>query len=129
LLLATGIAVLLVWSLFSTFSSGNPSFFIGLALTVCLGWLLLKAAKVTTIFGYQHIVFYPRYGFVLDWRSLGFRDERQQGSFKKIQSILNIPFKEIRIETDSDSYTFGQDLTEPERDWLVEEIQNWLSEH
>jgi serine/threonine protein kinase len=129
LLLATGIAVPLVWSLFSMFSSGNPSFFIGLALTVCLGWLLLKAAKVTTIFGYQHIVFYPRYGFVLDWRSLGFRDECQQGSFKKIQSILNIPFKEIRIETDSDSYTFGQDLTDPERDWLVEEIQNWLSEY
>jgi serine/threonine protein kinase len=42
-----------------------------------------------------------------------------------IQTVEVLPVKGIVIETDSQRYRFGKNLTEAEQDWLVWEIQDW----
>jgi serine/threonine protein kinase len=45
----------------------------------------------------------------------------------EIKSIEAIPFEGVVIQSTSQKYVLGQELTEAECEWLVEEIQNWLS--
>jgi serine/threonine protein kinase len=43
----------------------------------------------------------------------------------KIHTIESLPIEGIAIDTDSQRYQFGKNLTEAEQDWLVWEIQDW----
>lgn len=45
-----------------------------------------------------------------------------------IETIDVVPSEGIVIETGKHRYMLGQDLTEPERECLVQEIQDWLSQ-
>lgn len=49
------------------------------------------------------------------------------GSTSEIQTINLIPSDgSVRLETKMKTYCFGEGLTNPEGEWLVEEIQDWL---
>jgi hypothetical protein len=48
--------------------------------------------------------------------------------YSKIKSVKNIPVQGVIIDNGSKLYSFGQNLTDAERNWLVGEIENWLSE-
>ncbi|NER37354.1 MAG: serine/threonine protein kinase [Oscillatoria sp. SIO1A7] len=51
-----------------------------------------------------------------------------QGNPSQIKSIEAIPQEAIVIEYGDKFYKFGQQLTDSERNWLVQEIQAWLDE-
>jgi len=45
-----------------------------------------------------------------------------------IKNVKQISFQELTIQTQRMlSYSFAQELTESERDWLFQEIQDWLN--
>jgi hypothetical protein len=44
-----------------------------------------------------------------------------------IKKVKKIPFERITIKTRMLSYSFAHELTESERDWLFQEIQDWLN--
>jgi serine/threonine protein kinase len=43
----------------------------------------------------------------------------------EIHTIESLPIEGIAIDTDSQRYQFGKNLTEAEQDWLIWEIQDW----
>ncbi|MBE9228131.1 serine/threonine protein kinase [Phormidium sp. LEGE 05292] len=48
------------------------------------------------------------------------------GKTSQIKNLEVIPFEGIIIETGKEVYRFGKKLTESEREWLVQEIKDWL---
>ena len=46
-----------------------------------------------------------------------------------IKSIESIPSKGVVIQSKKQTYVFGQNLTEAECEWLVDELQEWLKSH
>ena len=50
-------------------------------------------------------------------------------SLSKFKSIEARPYQGIVIHCELLQYIVGQELTEAEREWLVEEIQDWLLEN
>ncbi|HEY9609049.1 serine/threonine-protein kinase [Allocoleopsis sp.] len=60
---------------------------------------------------------------------LRFGDKRYRVQpISDIETIDLVPLEGIVIETGKYRYVLGQGLTEPEREWLVQEIQDWLSQ-
>jgi hypothetical protein len=60
---------------------------------------------------------------------LRFGDKRYRVQpISDIETIDVVPLEGIVIETGKHRYVLGQDLTEPEREWLVQAIQDWLSQ-
>lgn len=136
LLLGAVIVGGLFLGMFSTFMGGNALFFVLLAITVILCWLatkipaLMKAGSgelIFYLFG-DHRLCFNRNSFVLERQLLGVCYDSFKITTSHIKNIKSIPFKKVMIQTDSDGFSFGQELTEPERDWLVQQIQDWLSE-
>ncbi|MCA1990938.1 MAG: serine/threonine protein kinase [Coleofasciculus sp. S288] len=96
-----------------------------------LGMLMLPA------FGTTYIRF-DRNTFVMEWTLLGWRYRRHQGKTSAIHkvrtnrestSINNKPLITVAIQAGAQDYKFGAmapPLAEVERDWLVQEIKDWL---
>ncbi len=84
----------------------------------------LKTTIVTT-FGHQFICF--RSGnFEIGRRLFFLCDRHHQYLTSKPKNVKAVPCKWIKIQTQEENYCFGQELTESERYWLAQEIQNWL---
>ncbi|HEY9819970.1 MAG TPA: serine/threonine-protein kinase [Candidatus Sericytochromatia bacterium] len=84
----------------------------------------LKEAIVTS-FGYEYI-YLNRLNLELGRRLFFLRDRHTQHLTSEIKNIKAIPYKWVRIHTPRETYCFGQELTESERRWLAQELQNWL---
>ena len=83
--------------------------------------------KIMEVFG-QNFLYFKRDIFILS-RSLPIlEDSIFQGETSQIQSIEAIPHEGIVIEYGDKFYKLGQQLTDSERDWLLQEIQVWLEE-
>ena len=127
---------LVALALVSAFSQSHPSFFGWLAIAVLFGWLIIRGfPKLATLsnpvsfflFGHHRLdLKRDRLNIQRFW--LGFCYDAQTIDISQIETIKTIPFQEILIQTQSTRCTVAQDLTEPERDWLVQEIKDWLNE-
>lgn len=130
----------LVIGLFFTFFSQNNIifFFIILILTFILGWSTMATSQELTrvqdeiaqalrhLFGHDCLRFDKKY-FVIERQLFGLIYLRQVAEISQIKKLHQIPFEELTIQTRMLSYSFAQDLTESERDWLFQEIQDWLN--
>ncbi|MFB2935920.1 serine/threonine protein kinase [Aerosakkonemataceae cyanobacterium BLCC-F154] len=76
-------------------------------------------------FGIDKLYFH-RNKFFFEKRFLTFVSKWGSGKTSQIKSVEVIPFKGIIIETRRKVYRFGKRLTESEREWLVQEIKDWL---
>ena len=116
-----------------------PSIF-WLTILVGLGWLLvipvgkellgrLADLEKTIVngFGHQYICFRSK-KFEIGWRLFSLCDRHHQYLTSKIKNVKVLPSKWIRIQTQGETYCFGQELTESERYWLAQELQNWLKD-
>lgn len=115
-----------IWSLFVIF------------LIYFLRWLWIASSQelrtmqneigqaITHLFGHYCLNFNKKY-FIIERQLLSLSYLRQVEELSAIQEFKQIPFKELTLNTRMLSYSFGQELTESERDWLFQEIQNWLN--
>jgi len=137
-LLQVLIIVGLVISLFLTLFYSIFLFFIFLIVTLILGWSAMATSQELTrvqdevaqalrnLFGHDCLHFDKKY-FVIERQLFGLSYLRQVEEISQIKNLQQIPFEELTIQTRMLSYSFAQDLTESERDWLFQEIQDWLN--
>jgi serine/threonine protein kinase len=131
------IIVALVIGLFLTLFYSIFLFFILLIVTLILGWSTMATSQELTrvqdevaqalrnLFGHDCLRFDKKY-FVIERQLFGLSYLRKVEEISQIKNIQQIPFEELTIQTRMLSYSFAQDLTESERDWLFQEIQDWL---
>lgn len=81
---------------------------------------------ISHLFG-QYCLNFNKKHFVIERQLLNLSYLRQVEELSAIKDFKQIPFKELTIEARILSYSFGQELTEIERDWLFQEIQDWLN--
>ena len=116
------------------FSLGKLIFatwFISISLIFFLGypWFRLLVAlnkALLDCFGYQSLYF-DKKNLAIGRQLFIFRDERcKLCQISDIQNVQAIPGEGVVIQVGSQRYVFAQELTAPEGNWLVEEIQKWL---
>jgi serine/threonine protein kinase len=103
-------------------------------------WLLRKFAK--ELIGFekeleaslcntlgQYSLSFKRTKFIISRKLLNKNYLIQKELFSEIKHLKKNDFNQITISTQNQTYFFGQDLTESERDWLFQEIQDWLNNH
>ncbi len=137
--LVVGVVALLIYSFQNGMIMAIPimSFpFIGLFLF--LRWLWIASTKelgnsqknlnlkIFNIFGHYCLQFNQEH-FVVERQLLGLSYLSQVEELSSIIDFNQIPFKELTIKTEKGSYSFGQKLTEFERNWLFQEIKYWLN--
>jgi hypothetical protein len=81
---------------------------------------------IRNLFGYSYLRFDRDY-FVIERKLFGWSYIRKVNQISDIKKIKQIPFAEVTIQTRMLSYSFAQELTESEREWLLQEIQYWLN--
>lgn len=139
LLLLLGFAILaLAIALLFVLLHNIVLFLVVLPLTVLLAWLWVATTKeldtvqhevnraLRHLFGYYCISFDRDY-FVIERQLFGLNYLRQIGQISDIKNINKIPFKKLVIQAKMMNYSLAEDLTEPEREWLCQEIQDWLN--
>jgi serine/threonine protein kinase len=136
--LLLGLIIIALIIIFTALLYRGFLFFISLPLILLLSWLWIAAnqefAKVQdevsqalhNLFGHYCLDFDPEY-FVIERQLFGLSYLRQVGQISDIKKVKQIPFEELTIQTRMLSYSFAQELTESERDWLFQEIQDWLN--
>ncbi|MFP4122517.1 MAG: protein kinase domain-containing protein, partial [Coleofasciculus sp.] len=130
---------LVVLAVIFAFTSGHLFLWFGLAIAVLCGWLIIRGfPKLATLsnpvsfflfflFGHHRLdLKRDRLNIQRFW--LGLCYDAQTIDISQIETIKTIPFPKILIQTESTRCTVAQELTEPERDWLVQEIKDWLNE-
>ncbi|NEP13968.1 MAG: serine/threonine protein kinase [Symploca sp. SIO2C1] len=80
---------------------------------------------IRTLFG-GYYLYFDRDNFIIERQLFGWGYLRHLSKIYDITELEQISFAEIAIKTRMVSYSFGQELTESERSWLVQEIQDWL---
>jgi len=79
------------------------------------------------IFG-DYCLYFDREFFVIERQLFGLSYLRQVELMAELKNVKQIPFKELNIQSKRMlSYSFAQELTEAEREWLFQEIQDWLN--
>jgi hypothetical protein len=107
------------------------TWFISIPLIFLLGypWFRLLVAlnkALLACFGYQSLYF-DRKSFAMGRQLFIFRGERcKLCQISDIQNVQAIPGEGVVIQVGTQRYVFAQELTAPEGNWLVEEIQKWL---
>lgn len=69
-----------------------------------------------------------RKNFVLEQKLWGWTYWRHHLGTNQIKQFKLIKYQEIILETDFLKYCFGQDLNEPERQWLSQQMQDWIEQ-
>jgi hypothetical protein len=92
-------------------------------------WIRLLAAlnkALLVCFGHQGLYF-DRNSVGIKRQLFIFREKcRKLCQISDLQNVQAIPGEGVVIQIGTHRYVFGQKLTAPEADWLVEEIQKWL---
>lgn len=108
-----------------------------LSLAVFLIWLWMATSQevgrlqdevshsLRNLFG-NHCLYFDRKYFVIERQLFGLRYLRQVGQLSEIYKVKKIPYEEIIIQTPMLNYSFAKELTESEREWLFQELQDWL---
>ena len=144
LLLTMAIVGLIIWITISLLASLKFADFSILFVTVIaaiIGWCFCSAAiflannLIRAIFEFRRALFrafgrqyvcWNRDKFEKGWRLFSWCDRQYQCPTAKINTIHATPSKLVIIEDGGKNYSFGQNLTFSEREWLVQEIQDWL---
>lgn len=79
------------------------------------------------IFGYHYLYFNSEY-ISIEQKLFGLNYEKHIERRSDLKTVKLVPFRKIEIHTPRMSYSLGEQLTENERRWLAQEIQNWLDE-
>ena len=74
-----------------------------------------------------HCLYFDRERFIVERQFLGLHYRSHHLLISDIKNLQQIPFQELIIQTRMLNYSFAEQLTESERDWLFNEIQNWLN--
>jgi serine/threonine protein kinase len=112
--------------------------FFGLVFLLGVGWfIVIPVCKellsliaelketIVTVFGHQYICF--KTGKIeIGRRLFSWCNRYSQYLTSEVKNIKVVPGKWIKIQTQRDAYCFGQELTESERIWLAQKLQNWL---
>ncbi|MFB8791238.1 MAG: serine/threonine-protein kinase [Potamolinea sp.] len=85
-----------------------------------------QALQNIFIFGCHCLDFDQEY-FLIQWQMFGLSYLINSGLIVDIKKIQQVPFQELNIQTRMLTYSFAEKLTESEREWLFNEIQNWLN--
>jgi hypothetical protein len=107
------------------------TWFISIPLIFFLGypWFRLLVAlnkALLACFGYQSLYF-DKKSLAIGRQLFIFHGERcQLCQISDIQNVQAIPGEGVVIQVGTQRYVFAQELTAPEGNWLVEEIQKWL---
>ena len=128
--MSLGLFAVILWMTFG-------GFMVGTGLIVLLGWGWIGVGKVLVkmladlheeLFAAfsHHSIYLDKDNFVMEWRLLGYCYRRQRGQTANIKNIKDIPSQGVTVQTGMGIYKLGQQLSEPESLWLVEEIQDWL---
>jgi serine/threonine protein kinase len=138
LLLALLIFVLVIGLLVSLLLS-NLLFFAFLLFAVLLGWSGMATSQelskvkdeidhsLRNLFGH-HCLYFDRQYFVIEQQLFGLSYLRHVGEISDIKRVKQIPFQELSIHTRKINHSFADELTESERNWLFQEIQDWLNQ-
>lgn len=144
LLLTMAIVGLMIWITISSLAYIKIAGFSILLATVVaaiIGWCFCSAAiflannLIRGIFEFKRAFFrafgrqyvcWNRDKFEKGWRLFSWCDSQYQCPTAKINTIHATPSKLVIIEDGGKNYSFGQNLTFSEREWLVQEIQDWL---
>ena len=79
------------------------------------------------LFG-DYCLYFDREFFVIERQLFGLSYLRHVDLMTELKNVKQISFQELTIQTQRIlSYSFAQELTESERDWLFQEIQDWLN--
>jgi len=136
--LGIGIIALVIAMFTSLFHNNSFGFFMLLFLIIVLASLWIATSKefgrvqdnigqtIRNLFGYCYLRF-DRDSFVIERKLFGWSYIRKVNQISDIKKIKRIPFAELTIQTRMLSYCFAQELTESEREWLFQEIQDWLN--
>ncbi|MBW4650467.1 MAG: serine/threonine protein kinase [Kastovskya adunca ATA6-11-RM4] len=73
----------------------------------------------------QKIIYLSNDKLVVKNQQFTYKQIKQFGRILSVEATL---FENVAIQTKLNRYTFGQELTELERQWLVQEIKDWLAE-
>ncbi len=123
---------------FALFYNNSFVFFILLFFIFVLSSLWIATAKefgrvqdnigytLRDIFGHYCLEFNREY-FVIARKLFGLSYFSNVGHIVDIKNVSKIPYIELTIQTRKTSYFFAQELTESEREWLFQEIQDWLN--
>jgi serine/threonine protein kinase len=102
---------------------------IPLILFLAYPWIRLLAAlnkALLACFGHQSL-YLDRKSFVIERHLFILRGDRcQLCRTSDIKNVQALPGEGVVIQIGTHRYAFGQKLTAPESNWLVEEIQTWL---
>jgi len=140
LMLWLGVAIIsLVIAMFiALFNNNSFGFFMLLFLILVLASLWIATSKefgrvqdnigqtICNIFGCYYLRFDSKH-FVIKRKVFGLSYLRKVNWISDIKKIKKIPFAELTIQTRMTSYSFAQELTESEREWLFQEIRDWLN--
>ncbi len=80
---------------------------------------------IRTLFS-GYYLYFDRDNFIIERQLFGWGYLRHLSKISEITELEQISFAEIAIKTRMVSYSFGQELTESERSWLAQEMQDWL---
>jgi serine/threonine protein kinase len=140
LMLWLGVAIIsLVIAMFiALFNNNSFGFFMLLLLILVLASLWIATSKefgrvqdnisqtIRNIFGCYYLKFDSKH-FVIKRKVFGLSYLKKVNWISDIKKIKKIPFAELTIQTRMTSYSFAQELTESEREWLFQEIRDWLN--
>ncbi|MFB8791236.1 MAG: serine/threonine-protein kinase [Potamolinea sp.] len=144
LFLTMAIVGLIIWLIISSLASmkvADFSLLIFIGIAAILGWCFCSASislannLIRGIFEFRRALFrafgrqyvcWNRDKFDKGWRLFSWCDSQYQCQTAKINTIHATPSKLVIIEDGGKNYSFGQNLTFSEREWLVQEIQDWL---
>ena len=86
--------------------------------------LRLRFPQPNSIFGYS--LDFNKNEFTFQKKLFGWSYIRQHGNTFNIQSVKKIFSKGVAIKTQLGQYYIWEGLTESERNWVVQQIQDWL---
>jgi len=73
-----------------------------------------------------HCLDFDQNYFDIRWQLFGLSYLSNHGLIADIKKVQQIPFQELTIQTHMLTSSFAEKLTESEREWLFNEIKNWL---
>ena len=76
----------------------------------------------------DYFIFGDRQNFVLEQKLWGWSFWRHHVETQQVKQVQFTKFQGIILKTNFSQYAFGQDLSEAERDWLSQQMQDWLED-
>jgi serine/threonine protein kinase len=74
----------------------------------------------------DYCIYLDKEKFEIERQLVGWSYLRYVGITSNIKDVKQIPLKAVTLNTGMVEYTFGQALSESEREWLAQELRGWL---